>query len=572
MNTLPIADLCVLFLYLAGITWLGVRMGKGIQKQSEFFMPRRFGKGMMMMHAFGTGTASDQAVVVASGTFRHGLSGIWYQWLWLFNTPFYWLIAPVFRRFRATTTADVYALRFGSSVALLFALVGIVGLAVKIGLLLKGAGALVESGTNGAVSASLAMPVVAILFVAYGMVGGLGAAIVTDYIQGILTVLFSVMLLPWTLSAVGGLSGVRDTLNDPSMLSMIAPEGVTPFFIATFAVLSLVGIVAQPFIMGVCGAGRTEMDGRFGFVVGNLIKRICTAAWAVTGIAALAWYMKQGTDITAIDPDQVYGQMAAEFLPKALPGLLGLFLASILAGVMSSCDSMMISAAGLFTENLYKPLFKNRTPHHYLLIGRGVSILIVLSGVFVAFWMTDVVKGLKFWLKIAPMLGIAFWIGLFWKRYNGVGAWISTLSGFCVWWLTLQSGVVHRIESLPFAKSLGLIEHGVNQSSIYEPWQIVIYLSAAALSGIIASLLTKKPDKAKMQQFHQLIRTPVQSGEVITTSCQLPAEVKPMERATWFTGTDFETPVPSKTSMVGFLLSWLAVGGMIGGFMWVMSF
>jgi Na+/proline symporter len=130
------------------------------------------------------------------------------------------------------------------------------------------------------------------------------------------------------------------------------------------------------------------MDGRFGFVVGNLIKRICTAAWAVTGIAALAWYIQQGADLDSIDPDQVYGQMAAEFLPKALPGLLGLFLASILAGVMSSCDSMMISAAGLFTENLYKPLVKNRTSDHYLLIGRCISILIVFTGVFVAFWMT----------------------------------------------------------------------------------------------------------------------------------------------------------------------------------------
>ena len=572
MNSIPLADLCVLFLYLAGITWLGVRMGRGIQRQSDFFMPRRFGKGMMMMHAFGTGTASDQAVVVASGTFRHGLSGIWYQWLWLFNTPFYWLIAPIFRRFRATTTADVYALRFGSSVAVLFSLVGIIGLAVKIGLLLKGAGALVESGTNGAVSASLAVPVVAVLFVAYGMVGGLGAAIVTDYIQGILTVLFSVMLLPWTLSAVGGLSGVRDTLNDPTMLSMVAPEGITPFFIATFAVLSLVGIVAQPFIMGVCGAGRTEMDGRFGFVVGNLIKRICTAAWAVTGIAALAWYIQQGADLDSIDPDQVYGQMAAEFLPKALPGLLGLFLASILAGVMSSCDSMMISAAGLFTENLYKPLVKNRTSDHYLLVGRCISILIVLTGVIVAFWMTDVVKGLKFWLKIAPMLGIAFWIGLFWKRYNAIGAWVSTVTGFIVWWLTLQPGVVHRLQSLSIAKPLGLIEHSVDQSSIHEPWQIVIYLSAAALAGIVASLITRTPDEAKIQQFHQLIRTPVQPGEVITTSCQLPVEVQPIQRSTWFTGSNFEIPVPSKTSVIGFLVSWLAVGGMIGGFMWLMSF
>ena len=463
MNQLPFTDVCVLFLYLVGITWLGIRVGKNIRQQSDFFMPRRFGKGMMMMHAFGTGTASDQAVVVASGTFRHGLSGIWYQWLWLFNTPFYWLIAPIFRRFRATTTADVYALRFGSSVAVLFSIVGILGLAVKIGLLLKGAGALVEAGTQGAVNASFAVPVVALLFVIYGMVGGLGAAIVTDYIQGILTVVFSFMLLPWTLSAVGGLSGVRDSMQDPAMLSMVAPEGVTPFFITTFAALSLAGIVAQPFIMGVCGAGRTEMDGRFGFVAGNLIKRVCTAAWAVTGIAALAWYLQQGVDIGSVDPDKVYGHMAAQFLPNAFPGLLGLFLASILAGVMSSCDSMMISAAGLFTENLYKPWIKNRTSEHYLTIGKCVSVLIVISGVLCAFKMTDVVTGLKFWLKIAPMLGIAFWMGLFWKRFNGVGAWAGTLTGFCVWWLTLQPGVVHLLQSLPMAETLGLIEHSVDK-------------------------------------------------------------------------------------------------------------
>jgi hypothetical protein len=42
--------------------------------------------------------------------------------------------------------------------------------------------------------------------------------------------------------------------------------------------------------------------------------------------------------------------------------------------------------------------------------------------------------------------------------------------------------------------------------------------------------------------------------------------------ATWFTGSNFEIPVPSKTSVIGFLVSWLAVGGMIGGFMWLMSF
>ena len=53
----------------------------------------------------------------------------------------------------------------------MFAIVGIIGLAVKIGLMLKGAGALIDAGTNGTVSSSIAMPVVAILFIIYGAAG-----------------------------------------------------------------------------------------------------------------------------------------------------------------------------------------------------------------------------------------------------------------------------------------------------------------------------------------------------------------------------------------------------------------
>ena len=100
MLGLGITDIIVLVVYLLGITALGVWMGRRVKTMGDFFMPRRFGKAMMITNAFGTGTASDQAVVVAAATFQHGLSGIWWQWLWLPATPFYWLIAPIMRRFR----------------------------------------------------------------------------------------------------------------------------------------------------------------------------------------------------------------------------------------------------------------------------------------------------------------------------------------------------------------------------------------------------------------------------------------------------------------------------------------
>ena len=51
-------------------------------------MPRRFGKWTLAMATFGTGTSSDQAVTVASKCYVSGASGIWYQWLFMFATPF----------------------------------------------------------------------------------------------------------------------------------------------------------------------------------------------------------------------------------------------------------------------------------------------------------------------------------------------------------------------------------------------------------------------------------------------------------------------------------------------------
>jgi len=80
------------------------------------------------------------------------MSGIWYQWLWLFATPFYWIIAPIFRRMRALTTGDYFEHRYDRSTAMLYTVVGILQLIVNIGVLLLGAGATIEAVSGGAIS------------------------------------------------------------------------------------------------------------------------------------------------------------------------------------------------------------------------------------------------------------------------------------------------------------------------------------------------------------------------------------------------------------------------------------
>jgi solute:Na+ symporter, SSS family len=572
MKSLHPADIAVIVGYLIFITTLGVWMARRVKTIGDFFMPRRFGKWMMITNAFGTGTASDQAVIVAAGTFRNGLSGIWWQWIWLPATPFYWLIAPIMRRLRAVTTADVYSLRYNPSVAVLFAVVGIIGLSVKIGLMLKGAGALIQASTAGEIHANLAIAVITVLFVLYGTAGGLAAAIVTDFFQGILTILFSFLLLPFVLNAVGGISGIRHTIQNPQMLSLVVPGQIDTFFIAMYAFQALLGIVAQPFIMGVCSSGRTEMDGRVGFMVGNIAKRICTMAWCVTSLAAVAWYMNRGIDLTTVDPDHVYGDVARAFLPGIMPGLLGVFLAALLASVMSSCDAFMLSASALFTNNLYKPFRPEQTESHYLTIGRIATLAVVAGGLFFAYRIPDVETALKTWLKIAPMVGIAFWIGLLWRRATPGGAWAAACVGFLVWWLTTQPMVIDWVTQLAQTGSMNLVwKRPDGMMIIRESWVIVAYSASAIAACVIVSLLTKPVDSKKLDNFYTLTRTPIAPGEVIETPCTLPANVQPVPRTMLCTAFGLEIPLPSLTSCLGFLAGWVAVAAMVAGFHWLVA-
>ncbi len=547
-------DIAVLVAYFIGITLIGIWAARLVKNMGDFFMPRRFGKVMLVTHAFGTGTHSDQAVGVAAKTFTNGLSGIWYQWLWLFCTPFYWLIAPIMRRFRAITVSDVFTLRYNRSVGMLFAVVGACQLSFVIGVMLKGSGAVISASFGQQVSPDLIILIMTALFVTYGMAGGLSAAIITDFIQGILTIVFSFALVPFVMREVGGVAGLWDKIADPRMFSLVAPGGIGVFYVTVIAINALIGIVTQPHTMGNCAAGRSEYAGRFGWTVGNFIKRICTMAWCITGLAALAYLGKD------VDPDHVYGIMARDFLPRIMPGLLGVFLASLLASVMSSCDSFMIASSALLTENVYKPLRANKSQKHYVFVGRIIALLIVLGGVWSAYSLESVVQGLEIFWKIAPMMGIAFWLGLFWRRTTAAGAWASTLGAFAMWFVSTKPFFVSALAKLPF----GFTIENNGEILMYLPWQMVFYLVTGLIAGIVVSLLTRPEQKEQLDRFYELVRTPVMEGEgAPTRPCTIPDGIEIPPKRLLFKNTNLEIMVPSRLSVIGFVLSWIAVGVMI---------
>ena len=561
-------DWVIVVAYLIGVTLLGTSSARRVKTSSNFFISdRQSGKLLMTFFSFGTGTNTDQAIGVASKTYTVGASGIWYQWLWLFSTPFYWLLAPLFRRMRAVTTSDYLLIRYGRSVAVLFAIVGMFQLSINIGVVLKATAALIAPVSGGAISPEMAIIGMTILFVIYGVAGGLNAAILTDAVQGVLTIVLSFLILPFALNAVGGLEGLRAraSVDNPELFSIVAPSDITVLYVVVLALNGLIGWVATPYSMQMIGAGRTEDDARVGLVAGMFLKRIVTIAWVLTAMCAVGYYAG-----TTVNPDHVYGLMARDLLPQIAPGLIGLFIASVLAAVMSSCDCLMVAAAALFTENIYKPLIRpGRSERHYVLVGRLTSIIVVLAGLSIAFTLPGVVRGLEVFWMVGAMMGLAIWMSFVWRRATAAAAWASTLGGYAAGLFTSDIAFIGWSFNNHFAGSLP--EFMLYEGKLFLPWQMIIYLTVSLVMMVAVSFVTRPPDKKRLDRVYECLRTPVSEDEPEGEPLTLPAGTTPAARSVLIAHPDFEIMRPTAYTVIGFLASCFMVVVLIGSFIWIIS-
>ena len=169
-------------------------------------------------------------------------------------------------------------------------------------------------------------------------------------------------------------------------------------------------------------------------------------------------------------------------------------------------------------------------------------------------------------------MGIAFWLGLVWRRTTVAGAWAITVTGFTVWWLTGREWFIESVAQLPLAEPLNMLWHPAGKGlAIREPWVVVFYCGAALLAGIVVSRLTPPVEEERLTRFYDLTRTPIVDGEEEGPPCQLPPGVAPAQRAMLCTAWGLEIPVPSTTSILGFVAGWIAVAVLVLGFIWLVG-
>lgn len=475
---LNILDLGIIALYIAVILWLGKRAGQKTKDTGDFYLAGRgLGKFYQFFLNFGCSTNADQAVAVSREIYRQGIGGMWIQFLVLFLTPFYWYTTYFFRRVRLTTIGDFFTERFnskslGASYAVFILLMSLLGGGVGYMIAAKTMMAMTpkpiekctteerlsieqfreyqdlkskfaesldpdeqvryemlnEKNKRGELHSFVSYTnpllfyfIYAVIVGIYTMLGGFRAAAITDTIQGVLIIIFSLILIPIGLAKIGGFSGLHASVPD-WMFELFGSATMSDYAwytILAMVMANLVSIIAVAPGMQTAGSAKNEMTARFGMITGMFFKRFIMIFWALAGLLAIGLYAGKISD-----PDLIWGFMTKDLL---FPGAIGLMLVGILAANMSTLDAGAVSYSALFIKNLYQPFRPEKTEKHYLLIGRIMIAFTLLGGIAVALFINNLLELFKYIISIPAIFGASIWLGFVWRRLTKKAVFIQVV-------------------------------------------------------------------------------------------------------------------------------------------------
>ncbi len=490
-------DWTVIIGYFGVLAVIGLMASFRVKDTDHYFLgKRRFGKLLMIAQSFGVGTHADMPVSLAGAVYASGFSAIWYQWKNLFATPFYWIMAPVFRRVRRTTTAEMMEDRYGPAMAGVYILFAFAYFTINIASILKGAAKVLNEVLGGRLGVNHIVLVLAGIFILYSFIGGLVASAWSDFFQGFLIIALSFMLIPLGWGLLGGFEGMKRTLPAYSF-SLATPKEIGPWFILILTINGLIGIMAQPHMMAAVGTGKDEYACRVGFFHGTYIKRLCTVGWAIVGLMVAVMVKRGLFGVHSLpDPEDAFGFACRHLLS---PGFRGLLIASVMGACLASCAALMVDSGALFTQGVYRQRFAGgRSDRNYLWVGRLSGLAAVLIAiVYAVFLIQKVLYSFLLTETMATFVGISIVTGIIWRRANRWGAGASLLAAF----------------STNF-----LLYHWKNERLDY--WDPSIFL-AALIAGILGlvlvSLRTPPEPEPSLASFFAHLQTPTDLSLPLST-------------------------------------------------------
>ncbi len=293
-------------------------------------------------------------------------------------------------------------------------------------------------GWNYYVGAIVGFAVVLVYIVS----GGFVAVVWSDVFQACLMVLGLIALPVFGLLAIGGVDPAVAQIRaqDPQLLSLWGPEGQSwnSFFtILGFLAIGL-GFLGSPQIFVRFLSMRSEKEIRPGAIVAVIWTLMATLGAVLVGIVGRALLMSPSHSMT----DEL-GSGGQQVLPMLVSAAVpdwgvGLYIAIVLAAIMSTVDSLLVLASSAFVRDYYQKVLHPEMSDTKLL-GRSRLVTFVLAAIAlgIAFSVAALIPGRTvFWFAIFGWSGISatfcptMILSLYWSRLTARGALAAMLTGF----------------------------------------------------------------------------------------------------------------------------------------------
>ncbi|MCA9096779.1 MAG: sodium/solute symporter [Planctomycetaceae bacterium] len=379
------------------ITAFGMWIGRKEENTNDYYLAGKTVAWWAIAGSiFGTNVSSHHLVGMMGAGLKEGFAQANYEFGAIFGLMMLcYFFLPFYRHMGVYTLSEYLGRRFDDRSLLVYSITNMAFLLIQmVGTMILGALTIekLTAGSPYAVSYPTAIWLLSIVSAAYTFYGGLKADIFNDVVQSVLLLIGSGLLAVLAIwhPNVGGLSGLLTKEPDKFHVFFAADHPVLPWsgVLSGLMVLHMYYWGTNQFIVQRTLGARSDWDARLGVVTAGFFKLLIPFLCIVPGMAAAF--------ILNIDPetesDTAFAGLTRTLLPGGY-GLVGIVMAGLVAGILSTIDSMMNSTATLFTFDIYKKYIGPKTSELGLVwVGR---------------------------FSMMGMVGLAIWLSLYFGQTRG---------------------------------------------------------------------------------------------------------------------------------------------------------
>lgn len=322
------------------------------------------------------------------------------------------------RRLGQFTVPDLLAIRYGPAARYVSAIMIILGdIAIVTVQIIAIAGILT---TFTEMERIPAMVVGIVSFSLISLFGGMKGVAVTDSLQAIvifLGLLIGVLLLVGTEGGVGATFGdLPDGYLQP--LTVTGPLGALGLILATLGTTA----VSQSLIFSRIFSARTD---RIAFQGMLLLIPTAFIGYLLVSLLGYGGRSLLGPDIQA---DEVFGSVVTELMPPVIGGIL---LATVIAAIVTSTNSILLSASVNMARDIYRTTVRHDTSSRELhRVGQIAVVVFSILAFLLALVLPGIVDAivLSYTIYSAGLL-VPMYVGFLWRGATPAAGFSSIVAG-----------------------------------------------------------------------------------------------------------------------------------------------